>query len=225
MFKITNRNYDKSIVLLPGWATDYRIFEKLDIPYDYIQPVPFDPNTFETEFLEFAGQKGIKTVSFLGWSLGGNCAADFTAKHPEMLEELILVSVKEKYDKEGIDKIKELLNESKKAYLYKFYHDCFSGDEKEMLPWFKKELMKEYLDRFTLGELFKGLDFLLDNPLRVEAMKGLSVRFIFGMKDKVVPAKDVIMLKNKLPEADFELIDNSGHMPLFSCRSIPANPQ
>ena len=213
MFKLAGRNHGRSIVLLPGWATDYRIFDKLDLPYNYILPAPFNPNKFEAEFLEFAKQKDIKTASLLGWSLGGYCAADFAVKHPEMIEELILVSVKEKYDKDGIDKVKEHLIESRKAYLYKFYYECFSGGGTEKLKWFKEILMKEYLEKFGLEELIEGLDYLLARPLDIEGLKGITTRFMFGMKDKIVPAKEVIGLKSELPDAVFEFIENSGHMP------------
>ena len=213
MFKIADNRQKRSIVLLPGWATDYRIFEKLNLPYNCILPVPFNPNTFETEFLKYAVQNNIKKVSLFGWSLGGYCAADFAIKHPERIEELILVSVKKKYDKEGIDKVKEHIMQSRKAYLYKFYYECFSKEEAETLKWFKETLMKEYLDRFDEEQLFEGLDYLLNTPLDINGLKSLKTKLIYGMKDKIVPAKEVIGLKSELPDALFEFIENSGHMP------------
>ena len=213
MFIEIDRNRDNSLVLLPGWATDHRIFEKLDLPYNYILPVPFNPNTFESDFLEYARQNNIETVSLLGWSLGGFCAADFAVKHPEMTDELILVSVKMKYEKDGIDEVKRFLNESRKAYLYKFYHDCFTGGKKEIFAWFKNALMKGYLERFALEELNAGLDYLLAKPLDIEGLKKVKVRFIYGLNDKIVPAKEVIELRKKLPAADFELFDDAGHVP------------
>ena len=212
MFKIVNRNHGVSVVLLPGWATDCRIFEKLDIPYNYILPAPFNPNTFETEFLEYAKQNCIKTVSILGWSMGGYCAADFAVKHPAMIDELFLVSVKEKYDKEGIDKVKAYIKESRKAYLYKFYYECFSKEEAEELKWFKETLMKDYLEKFSETELFDGLDYLLDTPLDIKELNRLKVKFIYGMKDKIVPLNEIIELKKELPGGEFKFIDEAGHL-------------
>lgn len=216
MFKVTNRNHDRSILLLPGWATDYRIFEKLDIPYNYILPVPFNPNTFENEFLEFVKQNGIKMVSLLGWSLGGYCAADFAVKHPEMIEDLILVSVKKKYDKDGINIVKGHIKESRKAYLYKFYYECFSKEEAETLKWFKDTLMKEYLDRFDEGQLFEGLDYLLNTPLDIAGLKKLKAKLIYGMKDKIVPLNGIIDLKKELPLGEFQFVEEAGHLPFTS---------
>ena len=215
MFKVTDRNYDRSIVLLPGWATDYRIFEKLDLPYNYILPDPFNPNNFESEFIEFAKQNDIKTVSILGWSMGGYCAADFAVKHPEMIEEFILVSVKEKYDKEGIDKVKGYIKESRKAYLYKFYYECFSKEEAETLKWFKDTLMKEYLERFDEGQLYEGLDYLLNTPLDIRGLKKLKVKLVYGMKDKIVPLTGIIDLKKELPGGEFRFIEEAGHIPFL----------
>ncbi len=213
MFKITNNRRDGSLILLPGWATDHRIFEKLDLPYNYILPVPFSPNTFETEFLEFAEQNNIKKISVFGWSLGGYCAADFAVKHPEMVEELILVSVKKKYDKEGIDTVKRHIKDSRKAYLYKFYYECFSKDETEKLKWFKGALMKEYLDKFDAEKLFEGLDYLLNTQLDINKLKNLKVKFIYGMKDRIVPLNEIIALKKELPDGEFVFIDEGGHLP------------
>ncbi|MFA5097892.1 MAG: alpha/beta hydrolase [Candidatus Margulisiibacteriota bacterium] len=213
MFKITNNRCDTSLILLPGWATDHRIFEKLDLPYDYILPAPFNPNTFEAEFLEYAVQNNIKKVSLFGWSLGGYCAADFAVKHPEMIEELILVSIKKKYEKDGIEKVKGYLKESRKAYLYKFYLECFAGGKEQASKWFKDKLMKEYLEMFSLEELYAGLDYLVANPLDTEALKNTKASFIYGLNDRIVPAKEVIELKKKLPGASFELVEGAGHIP------------
>ncbi|NQT28027.1 MAG: alpha/beta hydrolase, partial [Candidatus Omnitrophica bacterium] len=147
-FKYLDRGSDKTIVLIPGWATDYRIFNLLNIKFNYLLPLDSSPFSFEANLLKALEEKRIKKVSLFGWSLGGFLAAEFSIMHPKLVKELILVSIRKKYKQEEITGIKELLKKSKKGYLYRFYGQCFS---KQMsLSWFKKNLLKTYCEDFDL---------------------------------------------------------------------------
>jgi len=35
-FRFFNRGFKDTLVLIPGWATDYRIFNSLDLSYNYL---------------------------------------------------------------------------------------------------------------------------------------------------------------------------------------------
>ena len=37
-FKYIDRQKPETAVLVPGWATDYRIFDTLDLDYNYLMP-------------------------------------------------------------------------------------------------------------------------------------------------------------------------------------------
>ncbi|MFA5104569.1 MAG: alpha/beta hydrolase [Candidatus Margulisiibacteriota bacterium] len=211
-FKYINRHHKKDIVLLPGWATDHRIFDKLDIEYNYIVPADFDPFSFSDPLIGFLQNNCFKKISLFGWSMGGFAAADFAVKNPYLIDELILVGVKEKYQRDGVEKVKELLLENKKAYLYKFYRDCFSLKDKETLSWFKEKLMADYLDLFENEKLLKWLDYLLATPLDLEALSKMKVKFVYGAADKIVPAAEVMSLKKKMPSAEFIFKENKGHL-------------
>lgn len=211
-FKYINRHHKKDIVLLPGWATDYRIFDRLDIEYNYIVPVEFDPDSLSYDLVQYLQNNDFRKVSIYGWSLGGFAGADFAVKKPYLVDELVLVGVKEKYDEKGIEKVKGLLLENKKAYLYKFYRDCFSSKDKEALSWFKEKLMADYLDLFENEKLLKWLDYLLATPLDLEALSKMKVRFVYGAADKIVPAAEIMSLKKKTPSAEFVFIENKGHL-------------
>lgn len=219
-FKYINRHHKKDIVLLPGWATDHRIFGKLDIEYNYIVPEDFDPSSFSGRLVGFLQDNGFRKVSLFGWSMGGFAAADFAVKNSYLIEEIILIGVKEKYDESGIEKVRGYLNENKRAYLYKFYRECFSGPEKEVFNWFKDNLMAEYLD-LELPRLMNGLDYLAKSRLDTGSLGRLKTRFVYGTGDKIVPAGEIMALKKKMPRSEFVFVDNSGHIPFPSCPQVP----
>ncbi|MBU0880591.1 MAG: alpha/beta hydrolase [Candidatus Omnitrophica bacterium] len=60
-----------TMLLIPGWATDYRIFNNLNIKYNYLLPVEFSPFMFSEDLLAAMKENGIKKISVLGWSMGG----------------------------------------------------------------------------------------------------------------------------------------------------------
>lgn len=205
----------KSAVLMPGWATDCRIFSGLYIGYDGILPSNIDPDSIIPEIIETLDRKKIEKAHVVGWSLGGNIAAEFASKYPERVGKLVLISVRSSYTKEGIEKVKQYISENKKAYLYKFYLECFSKNEKEELKWFKDNLMKEYFGLFPQETLFKGLDMLVNMPVIPEKLKGIDVSFIFGKMDRIVTVEEVVKLKNMFPSSRFMFSEGAGHIPFL----------
>jgi len=213
-FKLFNRGKQDTIVLIPGWATDYRIFERIDLDFNYLMPTKFSPFSFERNLLTTLKKNDLDRVSVLGWSLGGFTASDFAAKHPDKINEVVLISVREKYERENIEKIRSSLNENKKACLYKFYNNCFLRNEKGALFLFKRNLLAGYL-KADLDLLLEGLDYLSDSQLRLQELKGLKVKFIHGEGDKIAPMEEALKLKENLPQAKFISIGKTGHMPFF----------
>ena len=51
-FKCVNRGFDRTIVLLPGWASDYRIFNNLNVSYNYLVPHEYYPQTIQQDLLD-----------------------------------------------------------------------------------------------------------------------------------------------------------------------------
>ncbi|MBI5123791.1 MAG: alpha/beta hydrolase, partial [Candidatus Omnitrophica bacterium] len=159
-FKFFDRGKSRAILLIPGWASDYRIFSRLDLPLNYLVPTRFSPFNFEEGLLQSLEKNGLKKISILGWSMGAFLATDLLSHNRDRIDELILVGARKKYEKHGIDKIKMVLEKNKDAFLYKFYNECFSRDEKKAINWFKKTLLRDYLNGFTLDSLLEGLEYL-----------------------------------------------------------------
>src|SRR3989338_10238336 len=130
-FKAVNRGFKDTIVLVPGWATDYRIFYNLDLNYNYLLPVDFSPAGFADSLSEFLDTLSIGRVSLFGWSQGGFLASDFASHNAGKINELVLAGIRKRYDCKALEEIKLKLTKNKKAFLYKFYLDCFSAADKE----------------------------------------------------------------------------------------------
>lgn len=211
-FKAVRRGFKDTIVLVPGWATDYRIFGNLDLNYNYLMPVDFSPASFADSLSEFLDTLSIGRVSLFGWSQGGFLALDFASRNAGKINELILAGMRKRYDREALEKIKPKLTKNKKAFLYKFYLDCFSAADNEACKWFKSRLLKEYLDSMSAEQLIEGLDYLSMAGINTEALSGIKKISIFhGSEDRIAPFREALEIKSCLPQAEFIRIEGSGH--------------
>lgn len=213
-FTYIDRDKKDSIVLIPGWATDYRIFDSLDLRFNYLIPIDFYPLNFERSLLEALEKNDIKRISLFGWSLGGFVAAEFASRHRELIVELILISIRKAYKKEELAEIKKYLKKNQKGYLYKFYTECFS--KKEEMSWFKEKLLKDYCEGFDLNYLFNTLDYLQGAEIKPESLEGIEkIKIIHGECDRIAPIYEAIDIKNSLKQAEFISIENTGHIPFL----------
>jgi pimeloyl-ACP methyl ester carboxylesterase len=215
MFEIKsiNRGFKDDLVLIPGWATDYRIFQLLELDYNYFLVSAFSPFSLREDLSQYLKRNSIGRISLLGWSMGAYLAADFTVNNPDKVEHLILLGVKQRYEKDALDEIKIKLKENKLAWLYKFYLDCFSRKDTEGPKWFRKTLLKDYLKEQDLTQLLSGLDYLSQASFDMDSLKQLESLIIMqGSDDLIAPIKDVEELKDKLPKAKLSRVENRGHI-------------
>ncbi len=213
MIKFIDRGCPDTITLIPGWASDYRIFSGLDLKYNYLLPMDFSPFTFEREFLEALAANNLKKISLLGWSLGGFAAVELICKYREVIDEVILVGIRKKYKVKEIEPIKDYLKKNKAAYLYKFYTQCFFNKEDKL--WFRKSLLKDYCEKFDLDYLLKTLDYLTEREISPELLAGVGkLRIIHGQYDQIAPIHEALEIARGLPHAVFIKISDEGHLPL-----------
>lgn len=215
--RFCDRGFSKRLLLLPGWATDYRIFSNLDLSYNYLLPVEYNPFDFEKELAEFLKKESIDNISLLGWSMGGLLASDFASRNPERVDELILVSTQKKFNPELLEDIKHKIKENKKTFLYKFYLNFFSEEDREGLSWFKENLLMAYIDELKLDSLLNGLDYLSATQINTASLSGIKkIRIFQGELDKIVPAEEALRLKSELSRADFISFVKTGHAPFLN---------
>src|SRR3989338_3625511 len=105
-FKFLDRVYNSTTLLIPGWASDWRIFNTLNLNSNYLVPTAFSPFDFDKGLLDILKQNGLKKIAVMGWSMGGFIAYDLLSKYQDIVSESILISVSRRYEKENIEGIK-----------------------------------------------------------------------------------------------------------------------
>ncbi|MFH1753034.1 MAG: alpha/beta hydrolase [Candidatus Omnitrophota bacterium] len=213
-FDYIDRKAARTIVLIPGWASDARIFDGIDLDYNYLIPKKFTHHDFKESLLAAIEDKKIKKVSLFGWSLGGFLAQEFAIDHPGLVDSLIMIGIREKYRTEEISKLRKTLERSKAACLYKFYLQCFHDPGK--LSVFKKGLFKNYLNEFSLEGLLDSLEYIGNARPDTEHLKGLrEVIMIHGRHDRIAPVEEAIAIAGRMKGAQLRIVENSGHAPFL----------
>ncbi len=215
-FKFLDRAAKDTILLIPGWATDHRIFDTLDIGYNYILPIESSPFDFCEGLTEAMEENGVKKISVLGWSMGGFIACDVLSKYRDRVAELILVGVRRRDDKTNNENIKKLLEKNKKGFLRKFYKDCLPKDGTVGDEWFRTGLLKDYIEEMELSRLIEGLDYLSEHRIEPVYLEGSKVTFVHGLDDKIAPIKEAMELKDYTPRSQFISMEGVGHMPFLA---------
>lgn len=216
-FKLLGRGFAKNIVLIPGWATDYRVFNNLELDYNYLLPVGISPFDFKAKLLSLLQERGYKSVSVLGYSLGGFLACDFAAEYSDMVEELILLGIRKSYGAGALKQARQGIASNARAFLYRFYLNCFSGYDREGLAWFRQNLLSNYLQDFSLPDLAMGLDYLSSNRIDAAKLKDIKkIRIFHGEEDLVAPLEEALEVKSALAQAEFNLMKNKGHLLFLS---------
>ena len=215
-FKFVDRGFKKTALLIPGWATDHRVFDRLNIKSNFLIPIEFSIRGFEFDLKAFMRKSGLEKVSIIGWSMGGHIALDFLKNNKGEIDNLILVSVRRRYKGEVIEDIKKSLKKNRRPFLYKFYKDFFSENEAREYDWFRKNLLKSYLNTMRLDGLLEGLDYLSRCKILPVDSKGVKIIVVNGRNDSIVPAEEIKGLKNDFPQSEFFLIEGAGHMPFLN---------
>lgn len=212
-FKFRDRGFKDTLVLIPGWATDWRIFNRLELDYNYLLITKLYTSDFNRELSSQLEQLKISKVSVLGFSLGGFLAAEFACGYPEKIARLILLGARKCYDPRLLENIKREIRADRRPWLYKFYLNCFSKADTQGREWFRKNLLKEYMDKLSLDELIRGLDYLASHALHTETLaKVEDIRIFHGSDDMIAPVKEALEIKADLPRAKFTLLADRGHL-------------
>jgi len=214
-FKFVDRGFKKGMLLISGWATDWRIFEKLNIPFNYLLPENTLPENFEEIINDLPDKIKLSGISVLGWSMGGFIAADLISRYPVIFDEVILVSIRRRYDENGINHVRDYLRKNTKAYLYRFYGSLFSKTEKEHERWFKESLLKQYLGDPDSLRLFDGLNYLVNRELKANSLDGSNIIFVHGENDKIASLEEARFVAAEVPSAKFISIKGAGHFPIL----------
>jgi len=216
MFKFSDGKYKDHLVVIGGWAFDYRIFDRMELPYNYIFFCGESTVDFEAELKKTLDKHNVNEISLLGWSQGAFTACDFAGKNPDLIKEIILAGARQQYEEEGLREIRKYLITNKRAYLYRFYRQCFSEIEEDSYQWFRDSLLKSYLKEMSLAQLISSLEQLGQAKIEPEALKKLRrIKIVHGSSDSIAPAAEAAQIAHSLPGSQLITFEKAGHLPFL----------
>lgn len=200
--------------MIPGWASDYRIFGRLDLDFNYLLPVEFSPSLFNGPLLKAMAESDVNSISVFGWSLGGFVAAGFASLNKDLIEEVILVSIRGKYGPDEIAIVKDGIAGDKTAELRRFFIRCFPCRD-DMRP-FRESLFETYCRELDTEELLSSLEFLERVEICPGHLKGIErVKIIHGSLDRIAPVEEAAAIAAGTRGAKFISMPRAGHMPFL----------
>lgn len=208
------RGYKQTLMLIPGWGSDYRFFANVALPYNYLLIKRVEYGNFIEDFLAIIKKNKLNKLAILGWSLGGFLASQFAAKYPQLITQLVLVGVRERYPQEDILKIEEYLKRNKTAFLRPFYSMAFS--HKDNWQWFRYTLLENYCQEFSLEYLLDTLNYLKQLEIKPELLEAVkSIKFVHGDCDQIAPLAEAKAIADKLPQSKFIRLSGADHAPFM----------
>jgi malonyl-ACP O-methyltransferase BioC len=195
-------------LFLPGWGFDGRIVRLCKPSPDWLYPETLlDPETFKQDLLRFLISKNITKVRLVGWSMGAMLGLEFAAEHKDLIESLVLVSLRSRWPASEIKEIRAEFSRDPKAFIKGFYRKCFLGD-KQTYRNFCTTLEPSYLAALETHKerLQKGLALLSTFKIP-RPVPDVPTRLIHGRQDMIAPVKEMARLQG----AEVEIIDTAGH--------------
>ncbi|MHB9037695.1 MAG: alpha/beta fold hydrolase [Armatimonadota bacterium] len=206
-------------VFFPGWATDHRLFDNLDLPTNRLIPLePFSPLVCD-ELAAFIRANGLAPVNIIGWSLGGFIAADFAGRFPELVGRLILCGVRFRYPAEQIEATRRGVLDDRERCLRSFYRQCFLPVQKEDYQRFRDELMPCYLKEMSVERLIASLERLAGVEMNADSLSNHPICLIHGDRDVVAPVDEAIAIAQNAANVQLHVLPNAGHAAFLTAES------
>ena len=204
-----------SALILPGWATDWRIFRGLDSSLNLVSPRSFLPGDYRSAAREFLQQTDDRPVIVGGWSLGAFAAVELARELPDRIDGLILVGARRSYPEEEIQAVRKRLERNRAGCLRRFYRECFLPPQKDDFKRFRSQLLDTYLQEMEAADLEAGLEYLADQKLTLASAPSCKALFVHGGNDAVAPLEEARWLADRLERAQM-LVVGAGHAAFLS---------
>ncbi|MEW5733639.1 MAG: alpha/beta hydrolase [Thermodesulfobacteriota bacterium] len=187
---------------------------------------PYDADTYDRELMEIIRAAGLKTpVDVVGLSMGGAVSVNFCARHPNLVDRLVLIGPAGMPQKETV--LMSLvkvpgLGEILMAGLGGF--TIRQGAKRSIV---NPELIPGFTAEFTPQTRYKGYKRAILRTLRNFPMFNLEkayltlggqdrkVLLIWGEGDVIVPFENSRKVLSAVPQAKFVPVAGAGHMPQY----------
>ncbi|MBD3250487.1 MAG: alpha/beta fold hydrolase [Candidatus Pacebacteria bacterium] len=233
------------IFILHGWTLDPSTPSKWEPFINQLQQKGFEPTLLKIPGLsselkqtwELADyQSWLKMVLpdrkviLLGHSFGGQLAASFTARFPEIVEQLILVDSAGVRQKKGLALIKtrvfKLLAKTGKlgVRLLSLGSNQLESKLEAVLRRLLYFLARERDYYQSPPELRQTLANVLQADIQ-DILSKISVPtlLIWGQEDKSTPLNDAMIFNNKIPQSRLEVIKDARHSPQYTQPELTAS--
>jgi pimeloyl-ACP methyl ester carboxylesterase len=200
-----------AMVLLPGWATDGRVFDGLFPGVAAVVGGALRPEGFPDRLAAFLDRVARGPVTVVGWSLGGFLAAEFARRHPGRVRRVVLVGIRRRYPAADVESVRAKLLRDRRACLSDFHAQCFYPSRMAAYRLFRAGLQEEYLREMDDAALLSGLSYLSTASLSASALPPCPVAIVHGEKDVVAPAAEAEELAGESGRASFHLLRGAPH--------------
>jgi pimeloyl-ACP methyl ester carboxylesterase len=202
---------DPSMVLLPGWATDGRIFEGVLPGVAAVTTGPLRPGGFSRRLAVFLDRMACGPVTVVGWSLGGFLAAEFAREYPDRVRRVVLVGIRRKYPEGDVEAVLRSLSADPGNCLSGFYAQCFYPSQMIAYRRFRGGLQAAYLREMDGGALREGLSYLGGARLSGATLPACPVVIVHGEKDVVAPIAEAEGVARESGNATFHRLPGAAH--------------
>ena len=209
------------VLFFPGTLCDERIFLSLWRQLNIAQRryVPLQWASSQEEMLALSEDRILdnEKVHLVGYSMGGFIASLVAQRNPHNIASVTLIGYNpEGLSKEEIAKRKQLTSMLKQgnfkpdndAYLSRFIHPSRLNDDKVagVVKSMAQDLGKTTLRNHTLATTPR------ESTVKALAKINAPTTLIAAQQDAIAPAAAIARLKAQLPKANFQVIENAGHM-------------
>lgn len=198
-------------VFFPGWATDFRVFDDMDLPTNRLFPLePFSESIHDT-LAHYLCTNGLIPVILAGWSLGGFIAAEFARQFPGMVRQLVLCGVRLRYPPEQIEATRHSVLNDRERFLTSFYRQCFLPAQKEDYHRLRDTVLSRYMSEMNTDHLLTSLDCLAQVEMSKDRLPGCPICIIHGDQDLIAPVHEAAAIAEGVDNAQLHIIPNAGH--------------
>lgn len=202
-------------VLLPGWATDHRIFDPVAMNGPSILIEGPLTRSFPVQLAEYLAREHVSAVVLFGWSLGGAAALQFARAYPEMVDRLIVSGLRPRYPEGVLEAARRDIVEDKNAFLSSFYRSCFLPAQRGDYAWFKRGLLTPYLKEMTATDLLTSLDYLGECAFGPADLTIRNTTILHGAWDSVAPLGEIEEIVTTSGTGQFHVLPNAAHAPFL----------
>lgn len=200
-----------SLVLLPGWATDGRIFEGVLPAVTAVTTGMLRPEGFTMRLAAFLDRTARGPVTVVGWSLGGFLAAEFAREFPDRVRRVALLGIRRAYPEGDVAEVLRSLSADPGACLSAFYARCFYPSQIPAYRRFRAGLQAAYLREMDGGVLREGLSYLAGARLSGGTLPPCPAAIVHGEKDVIAPYAEAEGLAREGGNATFHPLPGAAH--------------